>query len=192
MIHSGVKLNLLDVRTPGEFARVHATGARLIPLDELNATSAATLRVSDEEPLYVLCHSGTRAGKACEQLEAMGIGPVFRVDGGTEAWERAGLPVTKSSAGAISLERQVRIVAGSLVLVGLILARLVHPAFAGLSAFIGAGLVFAGVTDFCGMGLLLARMPWNRGAATCAQRSAGKRLPNIASAKMNHPPSADM
>ena len=66
LMQSGVKLNLLDVRTPAEFSRLHATGARLLPLDELNATSAAALRVTDAEPLYVLCYSGTRAGKACE------------------------------------------------------------------------------------------------------------------------------
>ena len=159
------KLNLLDVRTPAEFARVHATGAVLIPLDELTRERASTLACSADEPLYVLCHSGTRAGKACEQLEAMQIGPAYRVDGGTAAWEAAGLPVTKGTSKVISLERQVRIAAGSFVLVGLLLAWLVHPAFLGLSGFVGAGLVFAGVTDFCGMGLLLARCPWNRATA---------------------------
>jgi predicted branched-subunit amino acid permease len=74
----------------------------------------------------------------------------------------AGLPVVKGSKSAISIERQVRIGAGSLVLIGVILGFLIHPAFFGLTAFIGAGLVFAGVTDWCGMGLLLARAPWNR------------------------------
>ena len=69
----------------------------------------------------------------------------------------------------ISLERQVRIAAGSLVLLGVALGLLVHPAFIGLAAFVGAGLVFAGVTDWCGMGLLLARMPWNQTAGTYAK-----------------------
>jgi hypothetical protein len=63
---------------------------------------------------------------------------------------------------AISLERQVRIVAGLLVLVGAVLAIAVHPYFAGLSAFIGAGLIFAGITDTCGMAMVLAKMPWNQ------------------------------
>ena len=74
-------------------------------------------------------------------------------------------------AKVISLERQVRIAAGLLVLVAVTLGWLVHPAFLGLAAFVGAGLVFAGVTDTCGMGLLLARMPWNRVkdcGATCS------------------------
>ena len=66
---------------------------------------------------------------------------------------------------AMSLERQVRVAAGSLVLLGVALAALVHPGFVGLAAFVGAGLLFAGLTDTCGMGLLLARMPWNRAPA---------------------------
>ena len=81
----------------------------------------------------------------------------------------SGLPVVRGKK-AISLERQVRIAAGLLVLLGAVLGWLVHPAFVGLSAFVGAGLVFAGVTDTCGMGMLLARMPWNQvneGAAAC-------------------------
>lgn len=168
-LREGRKLKLLDVRTPAEFARCHATGAQLIPLDSLNTANAANLKCSAADPVYVLCHSGARAAKACEQLTAMGVGPVFRVDGGTVAWEQAGLPITKSRSGAISLERQVRIAAGSLVLIGLILALTIHPAFAGLSAFVGAGLVFAGITDHCGMGMLLAKMPWNRGQnSSCA------------------------
>ena len=83
------------------------------------------------------------------------------VEGGTEAWIAAGLPVSRGVAKVISLERQVRIVAGTLVLTGVLLAYFVHPAFVGISAFVGAGLIFAGVTDWCGMGLLLAKLPWN-------------------------------
>jgi tetrahydrodipicolinate N-succinyltransferase len=84
------------------------------------------------------------------------------VEGGTELWAAAGLPTEGTGRKVISIERQVRIGAGSLVLTGLILGFLFHPAFFALSAFIGAGLVFAGITDWCGMGLLLARAPWNR------------------------------
>jgi hypothetical protein len=86
-----------------------------------------------------------------------------------------GLPVVRGKK-TISLERQVRIAAGLLVLIGSLLGWLVHPVFIGLSAFVGAGLVFAGVTDTCGMGLMLARMPWNQvqetGSACCAKKEA--------------------
>ena len=90
------------------------------------------------------------------------------VAGGTSAWESAGLPVNKGK-GVISLERQVRIGAGLLVLAGVALGHFVHPGFYGLSAFVGAGLTFAGITDFCGMGLILAKMPWNNKVATSCQ-----------------------
>jgi hypothetical protein len=73
------------------------------------------------------------------------------------------LPVERSGRKVVSLERQVRIAAGTIVLVGVILAAFVNPAFVWLSGFVGAGLVFSGVTNFCGMGLVLARAPWNRG-----------------------------
>lgn len=81
-----------------------------------------------------------------------------------EGWIAAGRPVV-CGAGAISLERQVRIAAGSLVVIESVLAATVHPAFLALAVLVGAGLVFAGITDSCGMGMLLTRMPWNRRAA---------------------------
>ena len=85
----------------------------------------------------------------------------MNVEGGTLAWDQAGLPVSRGRK-VISLERQVRIAAGLLVLTGAVLALTVHPWWAGLSAFVGAGLMFAGITDTCGMALMLARMPWNQ------------------------------
>jgi rhodanese-related sulfurtransferase len=115
----------------------------------------------DDEPLYLICRSGSRGQKACEKFLAAGFKNVVNVEGGTLAWAECGLPVVRGRK-AMSLERQVRIAAGSLVLIGAVLAWLVHPAFLVLSALVGAGLVFAGITDTCGMGMLLARMPWNR------------------------------
>ncbi|HSI35055.1 MAG: rhodanese-like domain-containing protein [Phycisphaerae bacterium] len=157
---------LIDVRTPAEFATVHAEGARSIPLDHLDppAVMAAGDGLADG-PVYVICKSGGRAAKACERFHAAGFTDVLSVAGGTDAWARAGLPVVRGTSGVISLERQVRIGAGLLVLTGMVLGWHVHPAFHWLSAVIGGGLVFAGVTDWCGMGVLLARMPWNRRGA---------------------------
>ena len=120
---------------------------------------------STGEPLYVICQSGGRAAKAVEQFHAAGFSNVVSVEGGTTAWETGRAAGRRGRARSISLERQVRIGAGSLVLLGVLLGWLVHPAFFALSAFVGAGLVFAGVTDWCGMGMLLARMPWNQVAA---------------------------
>ena len=83
------------------------------------------------------------------------------MEGGTSAWQSAGLPVVKGKQ-VMSLERQVRIAAGALVVLGAVIGHFVHPGGFALSAFVGAGLVFAGITDTCGMGMLIARMPWNR------------------------------
>lgn len=157
----GRKVELIDVRTPVEFREVHVEAARNVPLDQLDvATVMKDRNGSANEPLYVICRSGSRGQQACEKFLKAGFSNVVNVEGGTMACVEAGLSVVRGKR-AISLERQVRIAAGSLVLLGAALS-FVHPAFIGLSAFVGAGLVFAGITDTCGMGMILARMPWNR------------------------------
>jgi rhodanese-related sulfurtransferase len=159
---SGKKIELIDVRTPVEYREVHVTFARNIPLDQLDPAKIIKARNgSANEPLYLICRSGGRSLQACEWFHKAGYTNVVNVEGGTLACQTVGLPLTQGKQ-AISLERQVRIAAGSLVLLGVVLGWLVHPYFIGLSAFIGAGLLFAGVTDTCGMGMLLARMPWNK------------------------------
>ncbi len=150
---------LIDVRTPVEFAEVHVPRARNIPLDELKS---GALSVPKEQRIYLLCRSGQRAAKAADKLAGEGFAKPVVVEGGTLAWIAANLPVERSTVKVMSLERQVRIVAGSLVLIGAILGWFVNRGFFGLSAFVGGGLVFAGITDFCGMGLLLAKLPWNK------------------------------
>lgn len=155
---------LIDVRTPAEYAEVHVPGAELIPLDRFDPEQLAQDGLKKDEALYILCRSGKRAEQAAEQLSRAGFENPWVVEGGTLAWAESGLPVNRGTATVISLERQVRIAAGALVLSGVLLGYFVHWAFLGLSAFVGAGLVFAGITDWCGMGLLLARMPWNQRA----------------------------
>ena len=169
---AGKHVEIIDVRTPAEFAQLHVEGARSVPLDALDVIALVRERdgTTNGEPLYLICQSGARAARACEMFEAAGFTNAVSIAGGTSAWERAGLPVVRGARRTISLERQVRIAAGSLVLIGVLLGWLVHPAFFGLCAVIGAGLLFAGVTDWCGMGLMLAKMPWNRGGGGCAAR----------------------
>lgn len=159
LVQSGTEVELIDVRTPVEYREVHVSFARNVPLDQLEATQLSAGR-SGTEPLYVICRSGNRGKQACEKFFAAGYTNVVNVEGGTLAWDQAGLPVVRGQK-AISLERQVRISAGLLVLLGSVLGAFVSPYWIGLSAFVGAGLTFAGVTDTCGMGMLLARMPWN-------------------------------
>ncbi|MEO8376322.1 MAG: rhodanese-like domain-containing protein, partial [Candidatus Sumerlaeota bacterium] len=153
---------VIDVRTPPEFREVHATVARTAPLDRLSPRDFLAARgARAAQPIYILCKTGVRANTAAERFAAEGFGDAVVVMGGTQAWVAAGLPVERGKK-AISLERQVRIAAGSLVLTFAILAIAINPWFAAGCAFIGAGLTFAGITDWCGMGLLLARAPWNR------------------------------
>lgn len=152
-------LFVIDVRTPAEHAACHVEDAALFPLQKFDP--ADVVEAAGEQPqIFILCKSGGRAKKAAEQLEPVTDKQVYVVVGGTDACETVNVPIVRGRA-AMSLERQVRITAGSLVVAGVLLGLLVHPGFVGLSAFVGAGLVFAGLTDTCAMGMLLARMPWN-------------------------------
>lgn len=160
LVQSGSSVELIDVRTPVEYREVHVGFARNVPLDQLDATQLASGR-NGSEPLYVICRSGSRGKQACEKFLAAGYTNVVNVEGGTQAWDQAELPVVRGQK-AISLERQVRIAAGLLVLIGSALGAFVSPYWIGLSAFVGAGLTFAGITDTCGMGMILARMSWNQ------------------------------
>jgi rhodanese-related sulfurtransferase len=156
------QLELIDVRTPAEFRSAHVEFARNVALDQLDPAAVMNVRNGNrDQPLYIVCQSGTRGEMARSRFAAAGYANVINVEGGTQACIAAGLPIVRGGQ-MMSLERQVRIAAGSLVLLGVLLSLLVHPWLIGLSAFVGAGLVFAGITDTCGMGLLLARMPWNR------------------------------
>jgi rhodanese-related sulfurtransferase len=159
-IAGGMPVNLVDVRTPAEFAAEHLAGAQSIPLERLDDTVVDALARASSR-CVLICASGRRARAAREKLAAAGAGAVSVLEGGMAAWVQAGLPVVRGK-GVISLERQVRIAAGLLVLAGVLLGRMVHPAFYALSGLVGTGLVFAGITDWCGMALLLARMPWNQ------------------------------
>ena len=170
------KIDLIDVRMPVEFREIHVEFAHNVPLDKLDPAAVIQSRNgSKDEPLYLICRSGSRGRQACEKFLAAGFTNIINVEGGTLACVECGLPVVRGKK-TISLERQVRISAGLLVLLGAVLGWFVHPAFIGLSAFVGAGLIFAGVTDTCGMGLVLARMPWNQVTETASPCCAKKEV----------------
>lgn len=151
---------VIDVRTPKEYQAAHVVGAECIPLDTLDGEQFCG-KYGDGFPVYILCQSGNRATTAAERLIKAGHRNVCVIDGGTNAAIDAQIEIDYGK-GAISLERQVRIAAGSLVVIGTLLGLFVHGGFFALPAFVGAGLVFAGVTDTCGMGMMLAKCPWNR------------------------------
>jgi rhodanese-related sulfurtransferase len=165
---------LLDVRTPGEYAAVHVPGAKLIPLDELDAAAFCRERGGDGAPVYVLCQSGGRARRAIEKLERAGARGCVLVEGGTQAWIDAGLPVNRGTSRVLPLMRQVQVMVGFLSATGAALALTVNPRYAFIPLVVGCGLLFAGLTGFCGLAMLLAKMPWNKtgnSASGCATGS---------------------
>ena len=136
----GEGLHLVDVRSPAEYEAVHAEGAKLYPLDELRPKQIAVeLGISEKQPVVLLCAGGGRARKAAEKFHAEGIPHCLVVEGGTKAWEAAGLPVVRGK-GMISIERQVRIGAGTMVLLGVVLGAWVDPFWFFLSGFVGGCL----------------------------------------------------
>ena len=150
---------LVDIREPDEFARAHVKGALQRPLSTFEV---AHLRIEPGRDVVFTCRTGMRTGGACDRLAAAVDGEAFVLEGGLDAWRAAGLPVAENRKAPLEMMRQVQIGAGSLVLAGVILGFAAHPAFFGVSAFVGAGLTFAGVSGFCGMARVLALAPWNR------------------------------
>jgi rhodanese-related sulfurtransferase len=160
---------LVDIRELDEFAREHVAGAVHAPLSRFEEAGAALPH--GREVIYT-CRTGNRTGMNCVKLAARVPGEAFVLDGGLDAWKAAGLATRTDRSQPIELMRQVQMTAGGLILVGAALGLLVHPAFWGLSAFVGAGLFFAGATGFCGMARLLAVMPWNRAAYGASAKAA--------------------
>jgi rhodanese-related sulfurtransferase len=151
---------VIDVRTPAEFKSAHVVGATLQPLDRLDAAAYCQSKGTNTA-VYILCQSGKRASIAAEKLIAAGHKQAIVVEGGTLAAIDAGLDIAYGK-GAISIERQVRIAAGLLVLCGTLAGAYIHAGFLIVPGFVGAGLAFAGITDTCGMAMALAKCPWNQ------------------------------
>lgn len=154
--HSAI---LIDIREPDEFAREHVAGAVHAPL---SAFDQVPLKLPDGRDVIYTCRTGNRTGVNCVKLAARVPGEAFVLEGGLDAWKAQGLPIKADKSRPIELMRQVQMTAGGLILIGAALGLLVHPAFWGLAAFVGAGLFLAGATGFCGMARLLAWAPWNR------------------------------
>lgn len=149
---------LVDIREADEFARSHITGAQSQPL---STWEKAHLSVDPDADVIFTCRSGMRTAGACDRLAARIRGDAFVLNGGLDAWAKAGLPVETDADAPMEIMRQVQIAAGSLVLIGVILGFLVTPVWFALAGLVGAGLTFAGVSGFCGMARLLMLAPWN-------------------------------
>lgn len=150
---------LIDVREPDEHARERIAGARLMPLSSFDPMRVAA---SGARAVILHCASGARSARAAALLAAAGMSDVAHLKGGITAWKHAGFPIALDRKAPLPIMRQVQIVAGGLVVAGVALGLTIHPAFFGLSAVVGAGLVMAGVTGWCGMATLLGKLPYNR------------------------------
>ena len=158
---------LIDIREADEHTRERIPGARHHALSRIDAESPAR---AGDDVLVFHCRSGARTrGNAARLSGVTNTCETYILEGGLDAWKKAGLPVTLDRSQPIDIIRQVQIAAGSLVLLGVLLGVLIAPVFYALSGFVGAGLVFAGSTGFCGMAHLLALMPWNRRTPVVAQ-----------------------
>lgn len=148
---------LVDIRELDEHARERVPGARHHALSRLS-----TIDTGGATAVVFHCRSGARtAANASRLANAVGC-EAYVLEGGIDAWKKAGLPVATNTRQPIEIMRQVQITAGSLVVLGVVLGVWKAPAFLALSAFVGAGLVFAGVSGWCGMAKLLGLMPWNK------------------------------
>ena len=151
---------LLDIREADEHAREKIPSARNLPLSKLDDVDLA---LQEGKPVIFHCRSGARTlAHAPRLVGKAGTCEAFVLEGGLDAWKRAGLPVTTDRRQPLELQRQVQIGAGSLVLLGTLLGLLASPWFYAIPVFVGAGLITAGVTGFCGMARLLIRAPWNK------------------------------
>ena len=160
---------LIDIREPDEYAREHIPSARLVPRSGFDPADFS----HDEGKVGVFhCQSGARTRQAAGEILATGFSEVYCLDGGLQGWKKAGLPTSFNRKAPISIQRQVQLTAGGMVVLGIVLAALVSPWFALLSGFVGAGLMVAGATGTCAMASLLGAMPWNKPAAASGAAGA--------------------
>jgi rhodanese-related sulfurtransferase len=163
--NSGDHNVLIDVRSVPEYRGGHPRNAVNIPLDDIAQIDLETRTgikgIGKEVPAYITCKSGLRAEQAAEKLQLSGYHNLMLLDGGIDAWEKAGLPMRRIE-NAIPLEGQVQITLGTLLILKVFFGFTVNELFFVLGALMGAGLIVAGFTRWCGMAKLLAFMPWNR------------------------------
>ncbi|WP_028600917.1 rhodanese family protein [Ottowia thiooxydans] len=154
---------LVDIRASDEHARERIALAHHVPMERLKN---GTLPLEGASAVIFHCRSGNRTQVNAQALGSCTACDAYVLEGGLDAWKKAGLPVVADVSQPLELQRQVQIAAGSLIMVGAVLGATVSPWFHALSGFVGAGLVFAGVSGFCGLARLLMKMPWNQRAMT--------------------------
>lgn len=155
----------IDLRTPAEHAQENLRHGVLLPVHKLDCEKLNHVLAAEstrDVPVYLLCQSGQRAELAVNNLAGKTNHELIIIDGGLNALKQCGVETAQNKSSVISLERQVRIAAGTMVLTTVVAGFFIHVAFYALAGIVGAGLMFAGITNTCGMAMVLARMPWNQ------------------------------
>ncbi|WIY06605.1 rhodanese-like domain-containing protein [Amycolatopsis mongoliensis] len=162
---------VVDVRTPAEFGTAHIPGAVNLPVDQVD-THLRRIVADAGGRMILVCQGGSRAERCQRVLAAAGLADTTVLEGGMNAWAASGAPITRGVP-RWSLERQVRLAAGGIVLLSVVVS-LWWPPARFLAGLVGAGLALAAVTDTCVMGLLLAKLPYNRRGGTDIERSLAR------------------
>ena len=162
-MQAGEVVNLIDVRSPSEYSEIRIVGARLHPVTRFNAEAfLQELKAMGHsgKTVFVVCRGGVRSQKVCEMLQSADYAEVVNVEGGTDAWVNAGLPVVRGKT-AMSLERQTQIALGVILLVAMTLGFALSAWFELIPFFLGCGLIFAGFSGNCMLTRVLSKMAWN-------------------------------
>ena len=157
---------LVDVREFAEFATARLPGSQLIPLAQIAERS---VELDRNRPVMVVCRTGRRSSEAAAILCRLGFEDVRNLEGGIEACRAEGIELERDVKAPWAIERQVRLLAGALVIFFVVLSVVVAQPFVWLAALVGAGMMFASITDSCAMGLVMARMPWNANSNTTCE-----------------------
>jgi len=166
--HVRPDVQIIDVRTPAEFGEVHVPGAMNVPLPDVGRHVDELKSQGEQRPIVLMCRTQNRIKLAYDQLTQAGVGNCHLLEGGIHQWKASGHPIVEGQR-AISLEGQVRMVAGALIVLGVLLGVAVNSWFLVIPAGVGAGLFHAGYTDSCLMGTILAKLPFNRGGGPVSQ-----------------------
>ncbi|GAC1372937.1 MAG: rhodanese-like domain-containing protein [Ktedonobacteraceae bacterium] len=173
LLRDGNTVKIIDVRTPAEYQAMHIPGSYNVPLDQL-PEHKTELASAIQVPVILVCRSGARAEQAATVFDATSLAQFHVLRGGISAWEQAQKPVNRGQK-IWSMERQVRGIAGSLVLLSVLGSLFIWKPLALLAGFVGGGLAYSAVADTCGMAMVLSKLPYNR-AVSCDVRDVVKQL----------------
>jgi rhodanese-related sulfurtransferase len=165
-LEGGSPTHLVDLRDPSLYRAGHIQGSISLPfahIDRERLGSDLGPHVGSSEPLYLISGSGRLAERAAMRLRHQGLGQVHILDGGIAAWRAAGMALAQHGR-RFTLQQQLNLIVGVLLLMLLAKALLLHPVFYVLTGVVGIALVAAAFGDRRSLRRLLQRLPWNRGS----------------------------